>query len=199
MTINNFWTDRVENSQVQRGPDEEDAVITFEESSNKMEAEDLDETLEVTVAENQELRILSVKVENFGALKGKPFNQHLAEQSRRRKLKNRKKLAARKRIICRTVPAARKGHIRGRTGKGSFTTGISNGRTLEIRRQTCHNEIRNRVSKEELSQRMGRTSDMSIRKKQWMHLEYNSGIKGRCATQQIHIHVFLTSVLVGGE
>jgi hypothetical protein len=167
-----------------KGPDEENTVVTFEESSNKMKAKDLEESSEVTepVAEQQELRIEVVKVEDFGSLKDQPLDQQVVLQRRRWKLQDQKKLTARKRIIRHAVHAVRKGHLRKRPGKSSFTRGIPNGRTLEITKQTCHNEIWNHTSKDELSQCNVRTSDMSIRKKELTRPEYKSGIKGRGAT-----------------
>jgi hypothetical protein len=119
-------------------------VVTFEENLNKMETKDLEETLEVTesFADQQELRIEIVIVDNFGSLKAQPSDQQLGAQSHRRKRENgtqenggsRKKLSDRRRMIRREVPAVRKRHIHKRPGSGSFTRGIPNGRALEIGR-----------------------------------------------------------------
>jgi hypothetical protein len=116
---------------------------SFEESSNKIEAKDLEEIVEETEALAE--RLCGGAVENY-------------------RIGPKESVADRRPAIRRAVPAVRKGLIRKGPGKGSLKRGNPNRRELETRRRTCHNEIWNRASKESLSQWMGRTSDKSIRR-----------------------------------
>jgi hypothetical protein len=115
------------------------------------------ESTEVLV-EKKEIRIEIANVDNIGSLEDEIKDEQEVTKSRCRKLNKWKTLATRKRIIRRAFPAVRKGHIRKRACKVSFTRGIPNERTLEIMRRTCQNEVWNHTPKEELSQWMLRTS-----------------------------------------
>jgi hypothetical protein len=160
------------------GPEEmEAAVVTFEESSDKMEIEDLEENSKATeaVVKWQELRNEQMNVDNIGSLEDRHDDRHLVVRRRRRVKKPtqgnggvwQKLAAARKRMIRSAVPEVRKGHSRKGPAKDNVARGAPKGRTLEKigwAIPKCKNCIWARELKEQLHVRVERTSGRIFRK-----------------------------------
>jgi hypothetical protein len=154
----------------------EDNVITSEESSEEMEATNLEATPEETEApvERQDLFKEQINVDNIGSLEDRCKEQHL-DVRRRRGAKKRsqdsvgsrqKVSAAHKRVIRRAIPAVRKGNIRKGPGKDGSVRRAPKGRRLQKTHRIspeCNIGIRNRGPKDQLHLRMKRTSDRVIR------------------------------------
>jgi hypothetical protein len=152
-------------------------VITFEESSDEMEAMNLEATPEETEAavERQELFKEEMNYDNNRSSEDRCKDQHLAVRRRRGAKKwsgdivgsQQKLSAACKRVKRCAVPAGRKGQVRKGPGRNNVARGTSRRKTLEkgLRNNfECKNGTWDRDFKKRLWLRLKRTSERITRK-----------------------------------
>jgi hypothetical protein len=152
-------------------------VITSEESSEEMEATNLEATPEETEAavERQEIRENEINAENIGSSEDRFKDQRLAVRRRRGakkwsqdSVRSRQKLsAARKQVIRRAASAVRKGNIRKGPCRNSVGRVRPKSRTFGNRQRNiceCENGRLDCDFKKRLCLRMKRTSERITRK-----------------------------------
>jgi hypothetical protein len=142
------------------GPERmEDAIVTFEESSGKIEAE---------------LRKGEMNVDNIESLEDRYGDRRLVVRRRRGAKKriqdsvgSRQKSALRKRLVCRAIPAMLKGNIRRASCRDSIRRGNQKVRIFGKQQRTrseYNKGINCRGARQQTRQRMRRTSNRKARK-----------------------------------